>query len=110
MGDKETCCCCFPLDCGIKTLGAWVLIGIGIFSFQCYTTEGLWDIFWPTMVAYVAMGIVFLYTFLADSEQSRKFALLAWIVLVCVVARCWYLYVILNGKTQEMACTTTSIE
>ena len=107
---KENCCLCFPIDCGIKTLAVYTILGVIGFCISSYLIEGSLAVYWPIVAAYGAMALVWVYNLLADSESSRKFSLLAWIALVCVVGRCWYLYVILNGSALDLVCTTETIE
>ena len=42
----ETCCLCFPLDCGIKTLAIFTIlnaIGTGVY---CYFDIAYWNLYW----------------------------------------------------------------
>merc|ERR1712183_985940 len=55
-------------------------------------------------IAQVLMTFAFIYAYSKPDESSRKFSVLAWIVLIVVVSHCWYLYIILNGSYFDNIC------
>ena len=100
----ETCCICFPLECGVKVL-AIVIILDAIF------TGGFWvaypdgfETFWPFYITTVIMALTFLYTLIAQSEESRKHAFFVWVFLYLGLQLVLYAWKIFSGKIGSWQC------
>ena len=105
MGDSDKkCCLCFPLECGVLTLAILTGLGAIIGLVTCFTQDGAWGMYGVGVISQVLMALVFIFAYSKSDESSRKFTLLAWIVLVVVVSHVWYLYIILNGSYFENIC------
>ena len=103
----ETCCLCFPLDCGVKTLAVLTIlnaVGLGIYS---YFDPAYWEAFWPALGATWIMSIVWIAAIM--SPGFGKFAAHAWLVLVVIIANGWYTYCIINGSAIDYVCSDDNI-
>lgn len=100
----EKCCCCFPLDCGMKTLGVFTVLGTIAFMIQCFMIEELWSLWSPLIAAYGIMSLIWLFALISPTESNRKMTLIAWLILIVGCARVYYLWVILNGEALERFC------
>ena len=101
----ETCCLCFPLECGVKTLAFFTILGAVLSGVNIY-----FDPVWAKAFAIeigitVIMAVAFLYTLLVPSEESRKFATMIWFGAVLIAGSVVYAYHILNGDAARYMCT-----
>ena len=112
MSDQK-CCLCLPLECGIKTLAVFTIIGtvlngvwLGFFE-----EDGL-SFFWPFLACEAIMSIVWIVALINPGEQgeTRKFALLTWIVLMLAASFIYYLVIILNGSMVDRYCTQDAVQ
>ena len=88
----ENCCICFPLECGVKFLAVLILLdAIFMGGFFIANPDQLSD-FWPYLAAVTAMALTFLYSRIVQTEESRKFTFLAWIVLMVVTIYALYAF------------------
>ena len=60
------------------------------------------------IAAYGVMALVWLCVFLNPTESGRKFALLAWLILIVGFMRIYYLTVILNGAALNHFCSSVT--
>ena len=106
----ETCCLCFPLECGVKFLGVLMIltaIGMGASS---VVDPPYFKLFWPETIICVITALTFIYNFVADSESSRKHTLFVWVFAIVVAGSLLYLWHIIGGGYAEMACSEEKLE
>ena len=113
MGEENPkCLFCFPLECGVMTITVlcWLFALDTTAWIQLGWIEGGYALHGVGIACYVLMGSIFIYAWIAKTEQARKAALISWIALCVVIARCWYLYNMVNGKYSEGMCTQENID
>ena len=78
-GKGDTCCICFPIDCGLKSLGVYQLVQSGVFlwfMFCIILGSGLnflgtilWFVIYTVSVAPVIAGGWYYYKFLTNQQS-----------------------------------------
>ena len=106
----ENCCLCFPLECGVKTLAFFVILQAIITGGWFVANPDDVKTLWPYLAVTVGMALSFLYTLIMKSEESRKFTLLAWIVLVVVIETGLYVLQIVGGDIAALQCTDEKLQ
>ena len=106
----EKCCCCFPLDCGMKGLAFLTIFGTVMLSVESYMNVGMFSLYWPQIATCAVMSLFWVYTFALPSSPNKKLTHLAWIILVVIVGRISYLVVILNGAATDLYCDENDIQ
>ena len=109
MGEKETCCCCLPLDCGVKTLAVLTMIGTVFVVFNCFYVPELRELYIPTAIAQSVLCYFWLAAWCSPSEGTKKAASLAWLVLAVVFGSALKVYNIWSGKMGEYACSDAAL-
>ena len=109
MGEKETCCCCLPLDCGVKTLAVLTILGTVFVVFNCFFVPELRELYIPAALAQSVLCYFFLAAWVSPSEGTKKAASLAWLVLAVVFGSALKLYNIWSGKMGEYACSDAQL-
>ena len=105
MSDLK-CCLCFPIECGVKTLGFFFILHTVWTSIWTYLAEeATLSMMWPFIACSGIMAIMFIVAFVNPSEQTRKLALLTYVCLALVVTNAYYLIIILNGAVADANCT-----
>ena len=103
MSDK--CCLCFPLECGVKFLAFLITLDAGVMGGWLIAKPENFSPFWPYLAATGAMALIFFYSLIMKTEQSRKFTFFAWVVLIVVFLEVFYAYQIYNGIMSSMTCS-----
>ena len=101
---SEKCLCCFPLECGIKTLAILTIVGTIILGINTHFIFNAWNVYWPMILCYLLMSNVWLIALFNTSKGTKKFAFYGWIVLVVLVARIYNTFIIWNGSLMEAMC------
>ena len=91
MGE-EKCCCCLPLDCGVKTLAVLTMIETVIVIFSAIALPELRVLYLPAGIAQVILCYFFLAAWCSPSEGTKKAVSLAWLVLAVVFGSILKLY------------------
>ena len=108
MGDH--CCCCFPIECGVKFLAFLVILSAIVSGANAVYDEEWLKLFWPELTVTVVMALTFLYSWVAPSEDSRKHTLLVWVVAVVIVGSLLYGWHIVGGGYDQFACSTEKLQ
>ena len=106
----ENCCLCFPIDCGVKTLGVLTMLGTIGLSFQTYANPDYKNIFLPFAVLSGIMSLIWIFTFMSPSESSKKAAFLGYLVLMLVGCMGYQGYLLMNGTLVDFSCNDHTIE
>ena len=107
----ETCCLCFPLECGVKTLCVLVTIGALSMGGYCYTDVEYRNAFWLELIITSVIALFFIYAaFIKSTEESRKMMHTVWLVLAVVVSTAIYAYVIYDGSAVDYLCTQETVD
>ena len=104
------CCCCIPIEIGVKLIGILTIlstIGQGIWLY----TKPEWQ---STMLPYVIggaiMSLIWILAFVSDGEGTRKIAFLAYLCICLVGSMGLYAYQIYTGAITEKICTRENID
>ena len=108
MGE-EKCCCCLPLDCGVKTLAVLTMIGTVFVIFNAIALPELRVLYLPAGIAQVILCYFFLAAWCSPSEGTKKAVSLAWLVLAVVFGSILKLYNIFSGKMGDYACSEEAL-
>ena len=108
MGD--TCCLCFPLECGVKFLAFLNVLGTILLALACGFDESYAAVFWPLLIPYGLMSVTWVYTFASPSESSRHAAMMAYLIFPLFLATGYYAYCIWNGTALDYVCSEKNIE
>ena len=107
----ETCCLCFPLECGVKTLCVLVTLSALSMGGYCYADEEYRNAFWLELVLTSVIALFFIYAaFIKSVEESRKMMHTVWLVLAVVVSTAIYAYVIYDGSAVDYLCTQENVD
>ena len=109
MGEKENCCCCLPIDCGVKTLAVLTILGTVFVIFNCIMVPELRALYIPAAIAQCVLCYFWLAAWCSPSEGTKKAVSLAWLVLAVVFGSCLKLYNIFSGKMGEYACSDAAL-
>ena len=104
---EEYCCICFPIDSGIKVLAALSIIASIYSIFMSLYVQGIWEIYWPMIVPTVIMGLVWVIALV--NKDSRNFAAISFILLLCCLERFGYVWRIADGSIMETICTEQTV-
>ena len=107
MGEK--CCCCLPIDCGVKTLGVFVTLGAIALCGQAYAFPDYRDIFLPMAVSTTILALVWINAWINPTESSKNMLFLAYLVLMLVFNMGYQAYLTLNGKLADYNCRPDSL-
>ena len=106
----ENCCLCFPLECGVKVIAFFSILGtIGV-GVQSYTDPTYWNIFWPIVCIMALMSVMWIYAMVNSNEGSRKAAFFVYFFGVFIAASAYYGYAILNGKAVNWYCNAERVD
>ena len=108
MGE-EKCCCCLPLDCGVKTIAVLTMISTVFNTFFAIAQPELRALYVPAAVALVVLSYFWLAAWCSPSEGSKKAVSLAWLVLAVVFGSILKLYNIFSGKYGDYACSEATL-
>ena len=104
MGE-EKCCCCLPLDCGVKTLAVLTMIGTVFVIFNAIALPELRALYLPAGIAQAILCYFWLAAWCSPSEGTKKAVSLAWLVLAVVFGTALKLYNIVSGKMGDYSCS-----
>ena len=105
----ENCCICFPIDCGVKTYAVIMMIGAIGTGGLCLYDSNFAETFWVAATLLTLMSIVWLYTFCSPSEDSRKSAFLAFVVIALIVGPLYTAYQLYTKEIYDYACSDENI-
>ena len=83
MGEK--CCCCLPIDCGVKTLCVFTVLGAIALCGQAYAFPDYREIFLPFAVSTTILSLVWINAWINPTESSKNMLFLAYVILMLVV-------------------------
>ena len=122
MSDKndkrDSCLICFPLDCGVITLAVITILTTIIGGIGCLLEKDAWVLYWPMIISYIVMSAIWISAYTGPDEcfkhrmpgYYRVSVFIGWVSLVIIVARVYYLYIILNGKLLEHICKEYEVD
>ena len=105
----ETCCLCFPLNCGVTTLAVLNILGTLSMAGYCYTDATYCNLFWPLFAAGAVMSVIWLYALCAPSESSKKTAFLGFFVTQLIFSIGYYAFLIITGKATDYVCNADNL-
>merc|ERR1712151_713114 len=106
----ETCCLCFPIECGVKTIAFFTILGAVLSGVNIYFDPAWAKLFAIEIGITCVMGAAFLYTLLVPGEDTRKFATMVWAGAVLVLGSVVYAYHIVNGDIAAYKCSPEKLE
>ena len=104
---KETCCFLMPLDLGVKLLAAWGVFASIYGILMSFYLDGVWSIYWPMILPTITMGLIWILAIFR--KESKNFAALSFIVLLCCLERFGYVWRIADGTIMETICTEKTL-
>ena len=110
MGDSDNCCFCFPIDCGVKTYAALIILSTMLSGCVSMTNEDFMHTFWVEINFMVIMSIAFVYSILSPTESSKKCTFFVFIVCMVFVLPTYTLISIWNGSIFDFICSNEHIE
>ena len=108
----EKCLFCFPLDCGVLTLGILSVVSTVAFVVTSLVVETkAWDILWPFAVCYGLMSVMWIIALAGQhNKDARALAVLGWVSLVVLVAPVYEICIIANGSLEAHICHESFVE
>ena len=101
---KQTCCICFPLDCGVKVVCCWtILVSIGSFI-QCSVEPEYIGIFMPYAISSAILSIVWIKAWVFPTNSGRQAVLVTFIACSLLFNQGYHAYQLIRGQLQEYQC------
>ena len=78
------CCCCFPIECGVKTIGVLTILSTITAGVQIYLEPEWQNLMLPFAIASGLMSLLWIFNWVNDGESSRRIAFLGYLCLALV--------------------------
>ena len=102
----EMCCTYIPIDIGVKAIGILTGLALAKDIISCFFSDYAWALWSPMIACYGIMTLFWVCTFTnpRPTYTQRKVALFVYLLLIVLIARMYYLYVIINEQATEKIC------
>ena len=104
------CCCCFPIECGVKTIGVLTILSTITAGVQIYLEPEWQNLMLPFAIASGLMSLLWIFNWVNDGESSRRITFLGFLCLALVFQMGYYAYLIFNGAIMDKICTHENVD
>ena len=105
MSETENCCCCIPIDCGVKAIAAFIIIKAAATLLGCFTEEGGWSFYWSLLAVQFVMVVLLIPALTVPSKSTKNLFFWAQILVNLICAGIIYSYLVFSGKFADRVCS-----
>ena len=108
---RETCLCCFPLECGIKFLAfLTILCFVGGVIDVIWFEDNRWGLFWPFIACSAVQSILWMFALGNPTQQTKYYAFLGYAFLMVLTAYSYYAVILFNGTLMDYLCHEETVD
>ena len=105
---KVKCCCCIPIEIGIKIIAALTIFGtLSLTGFSFY--KDLMSTFLPIVCSSALMSIVWIFTFIYDRFWTRRMSFWAYLILIPILNTALWALILYKGHLADTVCVRENI-